>query len=435
MAKRKKRKRRKAKLVVAVIVVAAAGYGFWQFWLARGKDNDPTIPISIKKGAIVDRLTETGTVEYARVVEVKSAISGRVVTLAVDDGHSVKQGDVMAVIEPDPDQALRLSQKAVSVRRSRIIWKQTEKEYQRLSELRKKQLISEEQLENADDARNLARHNYDLAKMELKILQEDVKSVGSEPLEGNPNEGDEANPDGEDDDDSEIILQDFRVQAPLAGIVIERRIEEGDMVIRGTSSFTQGTTLFRIGDPRKIIVASGINEIDEAKLSVGMPVKIVPNADEQKTYRGKIEKIAPLGINVNNLGIVYFRVEILFLEPDSFLKQGMSCDVDIVLDEREDSYYLPVEAILKIYKKDKEGKETKQIDKYTVFKKIGNKYEDAEVTVGLKSETRMEILSGLKPEDKIYPDAEKISKKQKQEKEKGKASPNKGRRGPFHRKG
>jgi HlyD family secretion protein len=191
------------------------------------------------------------------------------------------------------------------------------------------------------------------------------------------------------------------------------------MVIRGTSSFTQGTTLFRIGDPRKIIVASMINEIDVAKLSVGMPVKIVPNADEQRIYRGRIEKIAPLGINVNNLGIVYFRVEVLVLKPDSFLRQEMSCDVDVVLGEKEDVHYLPVEAVLKVYKKDKEGKETKQIDKYMVYKKVGDEYKNVEVQVGLKSETRMEILSGLTPQDKIHPDAEKMSKKSKaKEKEK-----------------
>ena len=89
MAKRKKKKKRIKKLIIAVIVVAAAGYGFWHFWLGRGKAEDLTVPISLKKGAVIKRLTETGKVEYARIVEVKSAISGRVKTLTTDDGEKV----------------------------------------------------------------------------------------------------------------------------------------------------------------------------------------------------------------------------------------------------------------------------------------------------------------------------------------------------------
>jgi multidrug resistance efflux pump len=407
MVKRRKKKKRRRILILLIVLVLAGG-GVWKFFLNPGAKKNPTLPISLKKGAVVDRLTETGTVEYETIVLVKSAISGRVMTLNVDEGQEVKLNDTMAVIQPDPDQALRLSEKAVSVRTCKIMWKQKEKQHQRLSELFKKELISQEQLEDSKDELDLAKQNYELARLQLRILEEEVKTVESQVTEG------EVDP--QDDDSSEIMLQDFKLQAPLAGMVISRTVEEGDMVIRGTSSFTMGNTLFTIGDPRKIIVASMINEIDVAKLSVGVPVKIIPNADEQRTYKGKVEKISPAGQLLGN--IVNFRVEILVLEPDPFLKQSMTCDVDIVLGEREDVYYLPVEAVLKEYKKDKEGNNTKQIEKYMVFKKTGAKYEKIDVQVGLKSETRMEILSGLAPEDKVFPDAEKKEKASKKEEKK-----------------
>ncbi len=408
MARRKKKK--KLKLFIFLVLVAGAGFAYWQVRQAGKATEDPAVPISLKKGAVVDRLTEIGKVEYETVVEVKSAISGRIKTLNVDEGQEVKLGDVMAVIEPDPEQALQLSEKSVSVRRCRIMWKQKEKECGRVSELFKKDLVSKEQLEDTQDELNLAKHNYDLAKLELKILEEEVRSVEDQPSEANPSDEE----DGELTE-SDIRLQDFKVQAPIAGVVVQRKVEKGEMVIRGTSSFTLGTPLFRIGDPRKIIVSSLINEIDVPKLSIGMPVKIIPNADEQRTYRGQIEKIAPEGISIEN--IVNFRLEAVILNADSFLRQGMTCDVDVVLGEKEDVYYLPVEAVLKVYKKDKEGKETKQIDKYVVYKKSKTRYSGTDVAVGLKSETRMEILSGLTPDDKVYPDAEKMAKKEKKEQE------------------
>jgi len=421
MAKRKKRKK-KLKLLAAFLILVAAGYGFWRFQMAPGSAENPVVPVSLKKGAIVDRLTETGKVEHETVVEVKSAISGRVKTLTVDEGQEVKENQVMAIISPDPDQALRLSEKAVSVKKFRILWKQAEKEYERLTELYQKDLISKEQQEDAEDQRDLAKHSYDLASLELRILQEEVKSISPEPVEENPASEAEA--------DSNIELQDFKVLAPVAGLVIQKKVEEGEMVIQGTSSFTQGTTLFRIGDPRKIIVSALINEIDVAKLSPGMPVKIIPNAGPQRTYRGEIEKISPEGVTVEN--IVYFRVEVLVINADSFLRQGMTCDVDIVLGEKEDAFYLPVEAVLKVYKKDKEGKETKQVDKYMVFKKSATGYEKVEVQVGIRSETRMEILGGLMPEDKVHPDAEKIHKEQKKEEEERARTLKKAGRRLFH---
>jgi multidrug efflux pump subunit AcrA (membrane-fusion protein) len=409
---KRKRKKKKLKYLIIFLVLAGGGYAFYHFRMAGKKVEDVDTPVSLKKGVVVDRLTETGKVEYERIVEVKSAISGRVKTLLVDDGQEVNANDVMAVIGPDPDQALRLSEAAVSVKRSRIVWKQKEKEYQRLSQLFEKQLISKEQLEDSKDELDLSKYNYELAQLQLSILEEEVGSENTESSNDMPGETPFVeNPGDEEDVESEIQLQDFRVQAPLSGVVLTRNVEEGDMVIRGTSAYTQGHTLFRIGDPRKIIVSSMINEIDVPKLSVGMPVKIIPNADEQRTYQGKIEKISPQGINVN--GIIYYRVEIVVLKPDSFLKQEMTCDVDVVLGEKEDVSYLPVEAVLKVYRKDKEGKETKQIDKYMVFKKTGSKYEKVEIKVGLKSESRMEILDGLMPEDKVHPDAEKMEKKEK----------------------
>jgi multidrug efflux pump subunit AcrA (membrane-fusion protein) len=403
MAKRKK-KRKKLRLLIILILIAGGAYAFWHFRIARGKAQDPVKPVSLKKGAVVDRLTETGKVEYDRVVEVKSAISGRVKSLKVDAGQDVELNQVMAMIEPDQDQFLRLAEADTSVKRCEVALRQKQKEYDRLSELYKKKLISKEQWEDSKDELDLAQYNLELAKQQKSILQEEVKSV--EALTGDLSSA------NEDEPKWQIKLPDFNVQAPLAGIVLTRNVEEGDMVIRGTSAFTQGHTLFRIGDPAKIIVSSMINEIDVPKLSIGMPVKIIPNADEQRTYKAKIETISPQGIKVNE--IVYYRVEMVILQPDSFLKQEMTCDVDIVLGEKEDVSYLPVESVLKVYKKNKEGKETKQIDKYIVFKKTGDKYEKVEVEVGLKSESRMEILSGLNPEDQVYPDAEeKAGKKEK----------------------
>ena len=74
----------------------------------------------VKRGTVVDKLGETGTIELVRTVEVRSTIAGEIRKLSIEAGDWVEAGDLMALIEPDPNQSLQLYQKRSAVEQARI---------------------------------------------------------------------------------------------------------------------------------------------------------------------------------------------------------------------------------------------------------------------------------------------------------------------------
>ena len=77
-----------------------------------------TLPV--RRGSVVEQLKETGRIEFVRTVEVKSTVSGEIVHLFAEAGDVVSEGDMLAIIRPDPNQTLQLYNKRAAVERARI---------------------------------------------------------------------------------------------------------------------------------------------------------------------------------------------------------------------------------------------------------------------------------------------------------------------------
>ena len=148
----------------------------------------------------------------------------------------------------------------------------------------------------------------------------------------------------------------MRVLAPIDGIVIRRDVEVGEVVASGLSSYSGGTVLFEIGDPSQMIVRGDIAEIDIGRVQVGQDVNIVVDAYPDTTYRGRVRWIAPVGQQKQGSTIVTFDTEIEITDNAPRLRQGMSCDIDILFARRDSAVYLPVERALEVFDdEDKEG--------------------------------------------------------------------------------
>ena len=130
--------------------------------------------------------------------------------------------------------------------------------------------------------------------------------------------------------------------------MIKREVETGEIVASGTS-LSGGTVLFEIGDPSQMIVRADIAEIDIGDLRTGQEVDIVVDAFADTTYRGTVRWIAPVGEKKQGSTIVTFDAEIDILDREPRLRQGMSCDLDIIFRRREGTLSLPVEAVLELF--------------------------------------------------------------------------------------
>lgn len=437
-APRRRRKKRGWAFKLLVFVVLAGSVGGFS-WLALKKEDPPetyaTLPVA--RGNLVDKLADTGTIELVRTVEVKSTIAGEVRQLPVEAGDHVTAGQLLAIIEPDPNQSLQLYQKRSAVERGQLTVQEQERDMVRQKALYDSKMLPTSQFEDAQMRMTRARNELRLARLELEILE---TKANLSPASGPP---------------GQLQLDEIRVQAPISGIVILRGVEMGEVVASGLSGLSAGTVMFEIGDPSQMIVRGDIAEIDIAKLQQGQDVDIVVDAYPDTTYRGRVRWIAPVGLKQPGSPIVTFDTEIDVIDREPRLRQGMSCDIDIIFSRRDSVLYLPLEAVVEQFDEDdtdnmpKKGQrgrfityvvrpdttspdttasDSAPVDSSSVAEPDSSetapddapkkpdevtldRFEEIELTIGLETSTRIEILSGLLPEDRVAADPALIARK------------------------
>ena len=354
-----------------------------------------TLPV--RRGSVVEQLKETGRIEFVRTVEVKSTVSGEIVHLFAEAGDAVSEGDMLAIIRPDPNQTLQLYNKRAAVERARIDLDRVRKDLARKEALKKRNLIAEEEIERIRDQFEKALNAYQLAQLELETL---VKRSNIQQSKGSS---------------SSARLDNVRVLAPASGIVIARPVEIGEVVVSGILSTVTGTKLFEIGDPSLMMVKAYISEVDVGRLAPGQAVHIIADAYPDTTYQGEVYRIAPVGQIRQGSNIVSFETEIRILDREPRLRQGMSCDVDIVFARRDSALYLPLEAVYEDFGDDvREGDKKGIQGRFVVFVKEDT-FVVREIQVGLKSDVRVEVLSGVTSADSVAADAEKLFKERSEE--------------------
>ena len=360
--------------------------------------------LEARHGSISEVLAETGTIQFVRTVVVKPTTSGEVRHIHAEVGDRVSAGDVLAVIEPDPSQSLQLSRQRASVDGARIDLSDQEMTFRRKRELYERSLISSEEFDKARIENTRARHNLDMAELELKIMELKVN------VEVDSNKTHDA----------------VGILSPLNGIVIARLVEAGEVVASGTSSYTGGTEMFRIGDPDRMIVASAIGEIDAGRVRPGQDVRIRVDAYPDAEYRGRVLRLAPTGVRRPGSTLVTFGAEIVISNPSLALQQGMSCDIDIVVARKDRSVLVPASSVMEMnYYVDTIAE---QNDPALTGQAPGRRHivyrctpvdpgaarcpeaylESTVVEIGIESAGNVEILSGLDPDAHVALDARAV---------------------------
>jgi HlyD family secretion protein len=382
---RKSKRRRWIIIVILIVFVIVVGNSL------RGGERaaQPVKAVKVETGAIVRRLAETGTIEMDRTVEVKSLVAGRIINLLADVGDVVEAGQLLSIIEPDPNKALQLSGKRASV--TRAVMELTEQQRQ-LAQKRQSfmdGLIAKEEIERAEYLFAIAESGLAQQRLELQILEREVRAQ-ARAIRAT---------------EDSLLLEDYEIYSPMNGVVTTRPVEEGELVTSAVS-MNQGSILFTVGDPNRLIVKVRISEVDIGEAREGLDAEITVDAIPGETFLGLLRHVAPTGGIGQGSSIVSFDAEVEVLENDPRLRAGMTADVDIIIGRLEDAPYLPVEAVAVVYKSDDEGNDTLKIDRRVTFIRNGEGWQERVVTTGLESNTRIQILDGLEVGDEVHPDAE-----------------------------
>ena len=174
-------------------------------------------------------------------------------------------------------------------------------------------------------------------------------------------------------------------------MVLSRDVQKGDAVSSILVNGSTATLVMTLGDTHQVYVKGKVDESDIGKVYLGQPARIKVQSFRDKTFAGSVTKIAPLGVEKDN--VTTFEVQISIDNPDGALKANMTANGEIVLEEHKNVLTVPEQAV--IYDKDRNATVWVPDDKA----KEGHRV--VPIKVGLSNGSRLEVLSGLKAGDKV----------------------------------
>ena len=373
-------------LAVAIIIVFVA-------MKANGKKNQEVkLPVKTGKAEIADiqvKVTEVGTVQPEVKVDVKSAVSGKVVSILHRDGDQVKRGDVLARVEPDLNQAQSLAETKNTLSSARIRYEQARKNFESDHSLFEAGLLAGKQNRDSEAEFLSAKQEFEKAQEKYNLVEKSGIPINqsAERFEGS------------------------NVVAPMDGVVLTKNVEIGESITSGVSSFNAGTILFSVADVSTMIVKAGVNEVDIGKVHVGMPVKVTLDAYPKVSFAGRVDRIAP-AVRIDDK-VRVFDVEVRLDAQGRELRSGMTANIEMIGEKKPKVLSVPVESVFQrdegeiVYvkknidpkaaaaapKKNADGKTDKD-----AWKKF---FEKRVVVTGLSDNTHVEILKGLRVGEEV----------------------------------
>jgi HlyD family secretion protein len=288
-----------------------------------------------QRADIHDVVQATGTINAVITVQVGSQVSGNISKLFADFNSRVRQGQVIAQIEPSLFEGALLQAKAdlqnaraslataqAELERAKATAVQTRADYQRTVGLTKEGVMSPQQLD-------LARANADTAAAGVTSAEATVKQAAAQ-----------VNLKAAAVDVAQTNLNHTTIHAPINGIVVARNVDVGQTV----AASLQAPTLFNIAqDLTKMQVDTQTDESDVGNIRVGQEATFTVDAYPNETFRGHVVQIRLNPTVVQN--VVTYDTVVAFDNPQIKLFPGMTAYVTIPVASAEDVLAVPNTAL------------------------------------------------------------------------------------------
>jgi HlyD family secretion protein len=341
----------------------------------------------VLKQKIVQQVSASGKVHPVEKVDISAYVSAEVTKLYVEEGQQVEKGQMLVELDStryranrDQARAARLSAQAQQrVTEAQLL--QSERILARTKELRKKDLVGEQELETAETAYKINKASLEAAKDGVRQAQAALRLA-------------------KDD------LAKTTLNAPINGTISRLEKEVGEVVLG--SQLTRDI-IMTVADLSTMEVVVEVDENDVVDISLGDSAEIEVDAIPKEKFIGKVSKIGTSAL-IKGLGTVEastnFEVTILVEDDVARLRPGMSATADIIVEEHEDTLSLPIQCVtmrdLEREKKKAEGGEVSLFRKAAAdaLKEVVFVYADGEVHVtevksGISSDTELEIVEGI----------------------------------------
>ena len=323
--------------IIALIVVAVAAKFGSDYYAKSSQPAFTGTVVAVERGDIQSVVSATGTISPVNSVDVSSKITGRIVEVKINENETVKADQVLILLD-DTRYRTTVSQSEAKLANSAA-------NFERVSRLAAIGALSTQQL--------------DAARMEYQVAQATH-------------------------DDAVSQLADTVIKAPIDGIVIGKPIPAGQTVAPGISS---PMVLMTIADMSKMQISVQVDESDVGRVKNGQKVSFTVDSYPGKTFTGVVSNVSNKATITQN--VVYYPVTVDIDNPEGLLKPTMTARVSVHVGESKNILIVPLSAV----------KQTKG-QQYVQVMKDG-KTQNVNITLGLASDDRVEVASGLKEGDQI----------------------------------
>jgi RND family efflux transporter MFP subunit len=350
-------------LVLLLLVLGMAGYIAWTRWGERLPGLSPASqPASVRLVKVEARLTAettptltaTGKIVSDHHVDVATKVSGQVVALFFEQGDWVERGQLLARIEDVLPRARR--DEAIANRaKARAAFEYQKVNFERVQDLSQSGQASDIELAEAHRAYDEALALVAAADAELAYADK--------------------------------VLSDCQVDAPIAGVMLERNVEVGDFVAaEGGRGAMANAQVGSIADMSKLRVEVDVNELDVGRLQPGMPCVVVPDSSKDRRYRGHVLWLDPSA----NYAKATVQVKVRIEKPDEYLRIEGAAQVQFLAAEPQAAtspgagLWIPCSAVLR----NADGGAR-------VFVARAGRFIAVPVRLGARERDSVEVLSGL----------------------------------------
>ena len=395
---------KKKKIIIAISAIVLI---VLIFIMLSGKKN-MGIKVAVEKVAnqnIIEEVSASGTIYPESEVKISPDVSGEIIDLYVQEGDTVRKGQLLVRINPDLYQSQLDQAKAglnnakatssniqAQLTRTKANFEMQRKNFERQKKLFDEKVISQQEFDNSEAQYNMAKAELEAAEKQTLASMYNTQSVEAGVQQAGKN------------------YNRTTVTAPADGVITGLNSKKGERVV-GTAQMA-GTEMMRISDLSRMEVRVDVNENDIVRIKNGDTAGIEVDAYQGKIFKGVVTQVANSAkssstASISTDQVTKYEVKILILK-ESYqavmdenegrmpFRPGMSASVHIYTKTEKNVLAVPVASVTLKEKKDNIGEKEE-----VVFVVVKNKVVKRAVKTGIQDTKYIRITEGLKPGEEV----------------------------------
>ena len=294
--------------ILILLLLGAIGGGVW-YYRTKGSEGSAVQfrTVAMARGSIIQEVTANGSLSPVKNVEVGSQVSGIIEKILVDFNSHVKEGDILAQIDPSTyNQNLIRAEAELANAQAGL-------ELAKLNARRAEELFKNKLISAAEYDSSVA--TYHQAQAAVKTREASVYSA-------------------------KVDLSRTTITAPISGVVISRAVDQGQTV---AASFNTPRLFVIANDLAQMQIEAAVSEADVGGVEEGQSVNFAVDAFPNRKFLGKVQQVrfAP----ITNQNVVTYTAVVGAANPDLKLRPGMTATVKIITAQKDDVLRIPNSAL------------------------------------------------------------------------------------------